>query len=97
MRGSRFGLSLGSFRNPNLLQHENILARAHLLQDPRPHCDADFSEMSFGEQQHLGARLPDSAAGRERILVIQNRLVIREFQEVELPGRRKAAFSKSRP
>src|SRR5271166_1938127 len=75
-----------------LLQHENILARAHLLEDLRPHRDADFSKMSFAEQQHQRPRLPNSPTDRKRNLVVQNRLVIRQFHEVELLGHGELLF-----
>ena len=65
------GISPGP-RNPtSLLKHEYFLLRAHLLQDLRPYRDADFAEMRLAQQQHQRARLPDAAADREGICVVE--------------------------
>ena len=82
------------FPRTALLQHKNILPRAHLLQHLRPHRDADFPKMSFAEQQHQRPRLPDSSADRERNLVVQDRLMIGQLHEVQLFGHRKLLFQR---
>src|SRR5208337_10220 len=69
-----------------LIQYMDILLLAHLLQHLWPHRDADFAEVRFAQQQHQRSRLPDAAADAERNLVVDDRLVIRELQKVQLSG-----------
>ena len=61
------------------LQHNNVFPGAHLLQYLWPHSDADLAEVSFAQQQHQGARLPDSASNGERNFIRENCPVIRQL------------------
>src|SRR5215469_15570328 len=68
----------------SLVQHMNVLLLAHVLQHLRPHGDADLAEVGLAQEQHQRPRLPDAAADAQRDLVIDDRLVVREVEEVEL-------------
>jgi hypothetical protein len=84
--------SLLSTAKTCLLEHEDVFLRADLLQDFGPHGDADFSQVSLAEQEHQGAGLADTAADRERNPVIENGVVVRKPQEVELLGQFELLF-----
>jgi hypothetical protein len=63
----------------------DVAAVAHLLQHLRPDADADLAQVRLAQQEHHRARLADPGADGERDLVPQDRPVVRELEEVELP------------
>src|SRR5512140_1076644 len=67
-----------------LLDDVDVLLRAHLLQDLRPHGHADLAEVRLAQEEHQDARLADAAADRERQRPVHDALVVRELQEVLL-------------
>ena len=62
----------------------DVLLRADLLEDLGPHGHADLAQMRRSKQVHVGPRLPDPSADAQRDLIVEDRLVIRKLQEVEL-------------
>src|SRR5262245_8249116 len=68
------------------LQDVNVPLSAHLLEDLRPDGDAHLSQVGLPEQEHGGAGLPDAAADAQGKLVLQDALVIKELEKVQLAG-----------
>ena len=67
-----------------LFKHEDVLLCAHLLQYLRPYRDADLAQVSLSEQKHQRARLADPASNRERNLVGQYPVVVRQLRQIKL-------------
>src|ERR1035438_10283535 len=49
-------------RSIGSLQHVDVFAGAHFLEDRGPDGHADLAQVRFAQQQHERARLPDAAA-----------------------------------
>src|SRR3990172_3933395 len=73
-------------RAPWLLEDEDVPFGAEILEDLRPHRDAHLAEVRLLQQRHVRPGLADAAPDRERDLVVHDRLVIRQGQEVHLAG-----------
>src|SRR5882762_4111833 len=73
-----------TYRLAELLEHEDILVRADLFQELRPHRHADLAQMRFAQQKHGHSRRSDSSANRERNPVFQDHALIRQLQRVQL-------------
>src|SRR5436190_11542042 len=70
-----------------LIQHVYVFLGANVFEDPGPHRNTDFAEVSLAKEKHQSAGLADSAADRERNLVCEYGAMVRQPQEVELPGK----------
>lgn len=57
------------FQFPVLLQYEDILLRAHLLEDFGPHRDRHLAEVGLAQQR---ARLSDAAANAQRQVTVDD-------------------------
>ena len=68
-----------------LLQNEDVAFRAQVLEDLRPHGHGDLPEVRLAEQIHVRPGLADAAADGQRDLVVQDRLVVRQVDKIELP------------
>ena len=68
--GSRCVVVSGSSASSRL-QHVDVLLRADALQLVRPDADRDLAQVGRAQEVHVGARLADAAADRERDLVVQ--------------------------
>ena len=78
--------SLPRRRRSPLLEHEDVLLRADLLEDLRPDGDRDFAQVRLVEKEHLRATLADAAADAERRLAADDPLVVGQVQPVQLTG-----------
>src|SRR3990170_2888804 len=66
------------------LEHVDVLPRAQLLQDLGPDRDGDLTDVGLAEEEHLGTALADPAPDAQWDLAPQDRLVVRELEEVLL-------------
>jgi hypothetical protein len=78
------GRKLSASADSSLFDHMNVFLPAHVLEDFRPDRDAHFPEMRFLEEKHQGAGLADASTDAERDFVLDDRLVIRELEPIEL-------------
>jgi hypothetical protein len=67
-----------------LFEDADVPLGAYVLELFRPHCDAALAEVGCPQEVHVSPRLADAAADAQRYLVVENRLVIRQLEEVFL-------------
>ncbi len=66
------------------LYYENAFSLTHILQHCGPDGGTDFADMGLLEQQHERPGLANAAAYAQRNVVVDDRFMIRQFQEIEL-------------
>ena len=64
----------------------DVLFLADILESLRPDGDGNLAEMRFVEQQHLGAGLADASTDAQWDIIVDDRLVVGELEEIELVG-----------
>ena len=71
-------------RQRALLYYENTFLLTHVREHCGPDGGTDFADMCLLEQQHERPGLTDAAAYAQRNVVVDDRLMIRQFQEIEM-------------
>ena len=67
-------------------ENVDVLLLANLFQDFRPHADGNLAKMRLPQERHQRARLLNPAPNAEGDFVLDDGLMVREFQEIGLFG-----------
>jgi hypothetical protein len=83
-----FSLTITSLwrKHPSSLQDMDVPLLTHVFEHFWPHSDADLSQMRLLEEKHQGSGLTNTPPDAEWDFIIDNRLVIGKFEEVQLAG-----------
>ena len=64
----------------------DVLLRADVLEDLWPHRYANLPQMGRAQQVHIGPGLPDAAPDAQWNLIVEDRLMVRQTEEIFLAG-----------